>query len=328
MARYKHLTLEERENLQELFLANPSISITALSLQIGRDKSTISRELRRNRYSGKQYQPHIAQRIADERRKLIPRIKKLDNRTVLKEVRARLKNDWSPEQTAQWTKINFPGRKDMHLSHETIYQAIYAGIILENPQNHLRRKRKRRKSRKKGQDRRGTIPNRRMIDERPKSIDNRRRYGHWEGDTIEGAGKDGYMVTLVERKMRQTIAVKVDTKEANVVADAVIREMRKLPKKLRRSLTVDNGKEFSAHKMIEKELGLKVYFSHPRSPWERGTNENTNGLLRQYFPKGMGFANVTKKMVDKAVDLLNNRIRKVLNWRSPQELFNSVALRD
>ena len=213
MTRYKHLTLDERENLLELILKIPSISITELSRKIGRDKSTVSRELRRNHYSGKQYQPHIAQRIANERRKLIHRMKKFDNRKLLEEVRFWLKKDWSPEQIAQWLMIQNPEDRNLQVSHETIYQAIYAGLFVEDPRIHLRRKRKRRKQRKKDKDRRGSIPNRRMIDERPKSINNRRRHGHWEGDTIEGAGKDGYLVTLVERKTRHTIAIKSTPKK-------------------------------------------------------------------------------------------------------------------
>jgi IS30 family transposase len=327
MGRYAHLTIEDRERLQELRLDCPGISMSEIGRILGFDKSTVSRELSRNRKSSRQYQPHIAQQMADIRRSASRPARKLDNPRLRKIVKNKLEDKWSPEQIARFLGKKFPKAHWMQVSHETIYQCIYTDQLIENPEKHLRRKRRSRKRRKNRPETRGTIPDRRMIDKRPPSVSARKHFGHWEGDTIEGAGKDGYILTLVERKMRKTLAVKLDHKDAEGVADAIIRAMRRLPKHLRRSLTLDNGKEFAAHKRIEKALGIKVYFSHPHSPWERGSNENTNGLLRQYFPKKMRFSKVTKKMVDKAVRRLNNRIRKILNWRSPEEIYRRVALR-
>jgi IS30 family transposase len=327
MGQYAHLTIEDRDRLQELRLDYQGISFSEIARRLGFNKSTISRELARNRNPLRQYQPHIAQKMAETRRSTSRSVRKLDNLQLHRKVKKKLEDNWSPEQIAEWLEKKHPRKPLMRVSHETIYQNIYSGRLIKNPEKHLRRRRFSRKRRKKGPETRGTIPDRRMIDKRPASVSARKHFGHWEGDTIEGAGKDGYILTLVERKMRKTMAVKLDHKNAEGVADAIISAMRRLPKHLRRSLTLDNGKEFAAHKRIEKVSGIKVYFSHPHSPWERGSNENTNGLLRQYFPKKMRFSHVTNEMVDKAVRSLNNRIRKVLNWRSPEEVFRSVALR-
>ena len=327
MGQYAHLTIIDRERLQELRLDYPGISMSEISRDLGVNKSTVSRELSRNRKTSRQYQPHIAQQMAETRRSTSRSAKKLDNPRLRRIVKKKLSKKWSPEQIARWLDKKFRRIPWMRVSHETIYQCIYTGQLIENPEKCLRRRRRIRKRRKNRPETRGTIPDRRMIDKRPASISARKHFGHWEGDTIEGAGKDGYILTLVERKMRKTIGVKLDHKDADGVANAIIRKMRRLPKHLCRSLTLDNGKEFADHKRIEKTLGIKVYFAHPHSPWERGSNENMNGLLRQYFPKKMRFSNVTKEMVDKAVQCLNNRIRKALNWRSPEEVYRRVALR-
>ena len=327
MGRYNHLTIDKRERLQELRLEHPGISLAAIGADLGVHKSTVSREMSRNRRGSRQYMPHTAQQISEARRSQSRPGGKLDSPALRRIVCMKLGLHWSPEQIAAYLEKRYGTKAGMRVSHETIYKNLYARKLVVSPETCLRRKRRSRKRRKTGPETRGRIPDRRMIDARPAAVLARRRYGHWEGDTMEGAGKDGYILTLVERKMRHTIGVKLDRKNADGVADAIIRVMRRLPRRLLRSLTLDNGLEFAGHKRIERALGIKVYFAHPHSPWERGSNENANGLLRQYFPKGMRFSQVSKKMVDRAVRSLNNRIRKVLDWRSPAEVYRGVALR-
>ena len=326
MERYNHLSIEERDCLQDFLLEAAPRSQAAIARELGRHRSTVSRELRRNRVYGKHYKPHTAQLMADTRQNWKRQHPKRRDPKLLNAIKKLLCQDWSPEQIAGFLEKQFARQHGKHISHETIYLAIYDGLVVADPERHLRRKRKTRKSGPKTAETRGHIPDRRMIDERPASIGRRSRYGHWEADTMEGAGKDGYLLTIVERKMKHLICVKLENKSAEAVADAIVRVMRKVPKKLRRSLTLDNGMEFAEHKRIERLTGMKVYFAHPRSPWERGTNENTNGLLRQYFPKGLRFSAVTQRMVDRAVHRLNTRVRKTLNWRTPQEIYRRVAL--
>jgi IS30 family transposase len=326
MERYNHLSIEERDCLQDFLLEAAPRSQTAMAREMGRHKSTVSRELRRNRELGKHYKPHTAQLMADTRQNWKRAHPKRRDPNLLKIIKKLLRRDWSPEQIAGWLGSQFARQPGKLISHETIYLAIYDGHVVDNPAQCLRWKRKARKSGPKAVETRGHIPDRRMIDERPSSIGRRTRYGHWEADTMEGAGKDGYLLTIVERKMKILICVKLENKGAGAVADAIVRAMRKVPKKLRRSLTLDNGMEFAEHKRIERLSGMLVYFAHPRSPWERGTNENTNGLLRQYFPKGLRFSEVTQRMVDRAVRKLNTRVRKTLNWRTPQAIYRRVAL--
>jgi len=304
MRTYSQLTQIQRYQIYALLKMGHLQSDIARSL--GVHKSTISRELRRNR--GKRgYRPKQAQQFANERQnKAKARIKLED----WKLVESLIALDWSPEQISDHCRDN----QSMHISHEWIYQYIYqdkrdGGSLWE----HLRC-RKKRKKRYGSYEKRGQIPNRTMIDERPKVAADRSRLGDWEADTIVGKGGRGAIVTLVERKSRylRMGLVKQRTKEA--VQEAIISLLAGFPV---HTITCDNGKEFASHEAVAEELGAKVYFAHPYASWERGTNENTNGLIRQYFPKHKEFCGLRPEDVAFVEKRLNTRPRKCLSFQSP-----------
>jgi len=233
-------------------------------------------------------------------------------------VRQKLSAYWSPQQIS--------GR--VHEDHEitvspvTIYSWIYRDTAAGGGlRKFLRQGHRRRRKRRASEDRRGQMPDRRMIDQRPKVVEDRKRVGDWEGDTVEGCKGSGFIATHVERKARYTVAVKVADKSAETVTQATLTAMKKLPPEKVRTMTFDNGKEFAGFKDLERGLGMRSYFARPYHSWERGTNENTNGLLRQFFPKGMDFSMVSQTDVDIVLELLNNRPRKCLNYRTPTEVF-------
>jgi len=237
-----------------------------------------------------------------------------------------IRQDWSPEQVSDWLKINY----GLQISHESVYQYIlkdkHAG---GNLHRHLRCQKKRRK-RYGSYDRRGTLKNRVSIDERPSIVDTRQRLGDWEVDTIIGKGHHQAIVSLTERKSRLALLRKVERKTAQAVADAVIDLLKPLGGDPH-TITADNGKEFAGHERIANDLQVDVYFAHPYSSWERGTNENMNGLIRQYFPKKRSFATITEHEIQHAMERLNNRPRKCLGFKSPNQVFfnhsSVVALR-
>jgi IS30 family transposase len=239
------------------------------------------------------------------------------------EVERLIRLDMSPEQAAE--RLALEGR--LQISHETIYLHIYADKRRGGDLwRHLRCQKPRRKRYASGQERRGTIKNRVGIDERPEIVDQKNRIGGWEGDTVIGKNHRGALVTLAERKSRYVLAAQVPGKHAPGVTAAVTRLLRPHKRKCH-TVTFDNGKEFAEHETIAAELNADVYFSHPYHSWERGLNENSNGLLRQYFPKGMELIEVTQKQVQSAVDRLNHRPRKVLGFRTPFEVFFGKMVR-
>jgi len=227
-----------------------------------------------------------------------------------------IRQDWSPEQVSDWLKVNY----GLQISHEWIYQYIlmdkHAGGHLHR---HLRCQKKRRK-RYGSYDRRGKLKNRVSIDQRPAIVDTRQRLGDWEVDTIIGKGRRGAIVSLTERKSRMTLMQKVERKTAKAVADAVIQLLSPL-KDLTRTITSDNGKEFADHQRIAEGLHTEIYFAHPYSSWERATNENTNGLIRQYFPKKRDFSTIKTDEIINAMRRLNNRPRKCLGFKTPNQVF-------
>jgi IS30 family transposase len=235
-----------------------------------------------------------------------------------------LTKSWSPEQIAKRLIMLYPNDMAMHVSHETIYSYLYilprgalkCKIVSCLRQHHIRR-------RKKNKDRRkpGSIQNYLSIEERPKEVAERIIPGHWEGDLIIGLNRASAIGTLVERTTRMTFIVKLEDQDALSVRKAFIEEFRQLPKGLKRTLTYDQGTEMAQHKLFSKETEMNVYFAHPRSPWERGTNENTNGLIRQYFPKRTDFSKISKNRLKEVQDELNDRPRKALNWYTPHEKF-------
>jgi len=227
-----------------------------------------------------------------------------------------IRQEWSPEQVSDWLKVNC----SLQISHEWIYQYIlmdkHAG---GNLHRHLRCQKKRRK-RYGSYDRRGKLKNRVSIDQRPAIVDTRQRLGDWEVDTIIGKGHRQAIVSLTERKSRLALIKKVERKTAQSVADAVVDLLKPLEEDLH-TITADNGKEFAGHERIANDLQVDVYFAHPYSSWERGTNENMNGLIRQYFPKKCNFATITETEIEFVMDRLNNRPRKCLGFKSPNQVF-------
>jgi IS30 family transposase len=243
-------------------------------------------------------------------------------------VASKLALEWSPEQVSGWLKIRYPDDESMQISHETIYKSLFIqarGVLKKELIKHLRTGRRFRYARKSAsEDRRGKIAETISIRERPAEVEDRAIPGHWEGDLLCGT-KSSQIITLVERHSRYTSLIKVaDHKTENVLA-ALTRHVRKLPKSLRRSVTWDHGKEMSQHASFSVATDVKVYFCDPSSPWQRGTNENTNGLLRQYFPKGADLSRITQSQLDRVALRLNQRPRKTLGFKTPADKFRACV---
>jgi IS30 family transposase len=237
----------------------------------------------------------------------------------------RLNRKWSLEQIANRLQLDYPDDLSMRMSTEGIYQWIYREARCGGDEyTQLRRGRKRRRKQAGYGRGRGLIRGRTPISERPACVSRRERYGDWEGDTVIGKQGTGAIATYVERKCQYLMAMKLSDKRADLLADASARAFRKIKVSLRRTLTVDNGKEFARYDQLQSATGLRIYFADPYSSWQRGCNENMNGLLRQYFPKGSDFRNITQKDVASAVRSLNNRPRKSLNYRTPSEIFIAI----
>ncbi len=326
----KELTLREREELSRLL--SQGRSLTDSAHQLGKDKSTISREVRRFDMNRHTYRAHKAHRHARRLKRRQGRKRKLEHNPELKKfVVAKLKLRWSPDQIVRELKTVYAGDMTMRISHESIYTYIYVlprGSLKKELLSYLRQQKKYRRRTGKNQPRkdekRGTIPDMISIEERPKEVEDRTISGHWEGDLILGKYKRSALGTMVERTTRTVILVPLVNKDAQSVRRVFAREMKKLPTQMKRSLTYDQGKEMSQHKLFTRDTQVRVYFAHPGSPWERGTNENTNGLIRQFFPKGIDFNQISRKEVKQVQDLLNGRPRRALNYRKPYEVFNEL----
>lgn len=329
-----HLTTDERYTITHLYMAGHTPA--EIGRRLGRDRGTIGREIDRNPDPMGGYHYASAQQQADARRSAASKRYKLDTPGSIagKAVRSGLKQRWSPEQIVGRLKSDHPDDDAAWISHEAIYQWVYREAQAGHAfYQRLRRPRKGRRYRIPGdrKAKRGVMPGRVGIEERPDVVDERGRFGDWESDTVEGAKGRGLVVTHVERKSRYTLLGKLADKKAVTLSRATRVMMKGLPKKLRRTMTPDNGKEFADFKTIERELGLTVYFANPHSPWERGLNENTNGLLRDWLPKGSDFKKVTNAKLAQIQKMLNNRPRKCLNYRTPLEVLNAlpgVALRN
>jgi len=318
MRSYHQLTSEQRYQISALKEIGHSQTEIANELEV--HKSSISRELSRNK-GERGYRPKQASEKAQERRAQTTPGKRILAETW-EVVAEKVRQDWSPEQVSGWLK-----QQAIHVSPEWIYQHILADQRAGGDlHTHLRQHGKRRKRYGK-YDRRGKLPNRVSIEERPPIVEQRERLGDWEVDTLVGKGHRGALVSLVERKSRYTLLQPVPQRFANLVADATIALLQPFAD-LVHTITGDNGKEFAEHLRIAETLKANFYFAHPYSAWERGTNENTNGLLRQYFPKKTDFSIVTPSETKLAVAKLNQRPRKCLDFKSPFEVFfhPSVAL--
>ena len=309
---YTQLTQEQRYQISALLKTEHSQ--TKIAAEIGVNKSTVNRELSRNR--GKRgYRPKQAHRFAQRRRRKAAQ-SRIPTETWTR-IEEKLRQDWSPEQVSGWLHKN----TDTSVSHEWIYQYIYmdkrSGGDLHK---HLRCQKKRRK-RAGNYDRRGQIPNQVSIEERPAIVEKRERLGDWEADTIIGAGKQGAIVTLVERKSRLTLLKQVTRRTAAAVEEAILDLLRPYQASTH-TITFDNGKEFTNHQTIAHKLQADVFFAHPYSSWERGTNENTNGLIRQYFPKGSDFSSISDDQISFVEERLNGRPRKCLDFQAPVMVFS------
>jgi len=314
---HTHLTLSEREVIAQSLAAGKNQSQIARAL--GRDRSTISRELQRNGMSAGYFAVQ-AEFLAAERRHASKQAFQQHDERVWSYVRDKLGEEWSPEEIAGRLREDYPDNARMRISHETIYAYIYAdrregGVLWRQ----LRRHHRRRRPRGAARVRRSRIPGRVGIEQRPSIVEKRSRKGDWEGDTV--AGKSGHLVTVVDRKSRYVLLAKVPDKRASSVNRGGIRALQKVPDQFRKTLTLDNGTEFARFGVMERALNLRVYFAEPYHSNQRATNENTNGLLRQYFPKGTDFREVSHKAVAKVQQRLNNRPRKCLGYRTPHEVL-------
>jgi IS30 family transposase len=299
-----------------------------MARSLGRAPSTVSREVRRNGGYDR-YRASAADNNAWARAKRPKRCKLALNRRLARLVAVKLRLEWSPEQIAGWLKRAHPGDESNQVSHETIYRSLYVqarGALKKELIQHLRTQRTMRRSRSgsKGGEGQGQIKDMITISERPASVEDRAVPGHWEGDLLAGS-KNTHIATLVERHTRYVMLAKVNGKDTKTVVTALIKQARKLPRELYKSLTWDRGKELSDHQRFTLATDIDVYFCDPQSPWQRGSNENTNGLLRQYFPKGTDLSVHSQRHLNNVACQLNDRPRKTLGFYSPAEKFNECV---
>lgn len=320
------LTLSEREEISRAIVAGQSIR--SIARQLGRAPSTISREIDRN-CGQEEYRASQADQAAWDRAHRPKLCKLTENRVLAHRVADKLRSQWSPEQIAGWLKHAYPGDEDYQVSHETIYRSLYIqarGALKKELLQHLRRTRVMRRSRHHTQktDNHGRITDAVSISERPATVKDRAVPGHWEGDLLCGSGSS-QIATLVERQTRYVMLVKIPSKDTETVINALIKHAHKLPQELYKSLTWDRGKELADHKRFTLATDIKVYFCDPQNPWQRGTNENTNGLLRQYFPKGTDLSVHSQVKLNAVARRLNERPRKTLDFETPAERFNACV---
>jgi IS30 family transposase len=319
------LTLAEREEISRAVVAGHSMRWIATSL--GRAPSSISREIGRNGGQGC-YRASQAEQAAWDKARRPKTCKLAGNRMLAHIVANKLQVQWSPEQIAGWLQRTYPGDGTYQVSHETIYRSLFIqarGALKKELLGHLRRTRVMRRSRHHTQktDDHGRITDTVSISERPATVEDRAVPGHWEGDLLFGS-KNSQIATLVERHTRYVMLVKVASKDTETVINALIRNARQLPQELYQSLTWDRGKEMADHKRFTLATDIKVYFCDPRSPWQRGSNENTNGLLRQYFPKGTDLSGYSQSYLNKIALRLNQRPRKTLGFETPADKLAAV----
>jgi IS30 family transposase len=322
----RSLTLAEREEISRGLAEGRSVR--SVALQLGRAPSTVSREIKRNGGSS-DYRANEADDAAWDRALRPKRCKLVEDRDLARVVTDKLRLLWSPEQIAGWLKHTYPSDETWHVSHETIYRSLFIqtrGALKKELLQYLRRTRGMRRSRHYTQktDNHGQILGTVSISERPASAEDRAVPGHWEGDLLFGSN-NSQIATLVERQTRYLMLVKVGAKDTETVVTALIKNARKLPQELYKSLTWDRGKEMADHKRFTLATDIQVYFCDPKSPWQRGSNENTNGLLRQYLPKGIDISSYSQAKLNAMARQLNQRPRKTLGYQTPAAMFSQTV---
>lgn len=320
------LSLAEREEISRGLACGDGVC--RIACRLGRAPSTISREIARNGGAAA-YRAGDADRAAWARARRPKRCRLATAPRLRRLVEEKLEADWSPMQIAVWLRRTFPDEPAMHLSHETIYRTLYVqarGALKRELLAHLRHGRRHRRPRAAVHAARGPgqLVHTVSIAERPPSADGRAVPGHWEGDLLVGQ-RGTQLATLVERQSRFVLLVRLPAADSATVVDALARRIQRLPAALRQSLTWDHGKEMAQHERFTVATDVQVYFCDPHSPWQRGSNENTNGLLRQYFPKGMDLRPVTQQQLDVVARKLNTRPRQTLGWRTPADVFNATV---
>jgi len=323
---HRALTLAEREEISRGVIAGQSFHSIAASL--GRAPSTVSREANRNG-GRRHYRVNKAEQAVWDRAHRPKTCKLAHNRALARIVAGKLKLEWSPRQIAGWLKRTHSDDENYQVSHETIYRSLFVqarGALKKELLQHLRKTRAMRRSRHHTQKTadHGRITGAVSIRERPAEVEDRAVPGHWEGDLLSGSN-NSHIATLVERHTRYVMLVKVKSKDTETVINALIKQAHKLPRELYKSLTWDRGKEMADHKRFSLATDINVYFCDPQSPWQRGSNENTNGLLRQYFPKGMDLSDVHQNRLNAVARRLNERPRETLQFYSPAEKFNECV---
>lgn len=328
MRTYKRITYEERIKIEAYLKLG--LLITEIARHLQREKSSIKREIDRNRgliYEAKNAD-FLAKYMSNKKHHVGCKIS--NNQLLEYYIHLRLRQRWSPEQISNRLKKRQRENSRMQVSHETIYTYIYTiakGELKKELISYLRQQKTERKKPVSTQDYLGIIKDRVDISERPPEVDTRLIPGHWEGDLMEGKDRKSYLGTLVERSTRATLIVKLANKKASTVRRAFEEILLTLPEQMRLSLTYDNGREMAQHKLFTANTKIKVYFAHPYSPHERGSNENTNGLIRQFFPKGTDFSVIPSGKIREVQDLLNTRPRKCLDWQTPKEVFDEYILK-
>jgi IS30 family transposase len=320
------LTLSEREEISRGIAVHRSAR--SMARLLGHAASTVSREINRNGGYDR-YRAALADERAWARGRRARRCKLLDNPRLRAAVARKLRLNWSPEQIAGWLKRAHPQDEANRVSHETIYRSLFVqarGVLKKELLGHLRSRRTIRRSKQAGLngDRRGQIKDLVSIRQRPAAVEDRAVPGHWEGDLLSGS-KNSYIATLVERHTRYVTLAKVANKDTQTVVSALIKQAKKLPNELYKSLTWDRGKELTDHRRFTLATDIDVYFCDPQSPWQRGSNENTNGLLRQYFPKGTDLSVYSQAHLNKVARQLNERPRETLGFETPAERFNACV---
>lgn len=320
------LSLAEREEISRGVAAHESAQ--AIARRLGRAPSTISREIAR--HGGEtEYRAAGADAAAWQAAKRPKRCRLATHVRLRAVVAAKLRADWSPQQIAAWLVTTYPDDPAMHVSHETIYRTLYVqarGALKQELTAHLRRRRVLRRSRAattRGHGQ-GQLIDAVSISERPPSVEDRAVPGHWEGDLLAGT-KTSHIATLVERQSRYVLLVRLPGRDTATVVPALARRVQRLPASLKQSLTWDRGKEMALHKQFTVATDVQVYFCDPRSPWQRGSNENTNGLLRQYFPKGLNLTTITQRQLDAVALKLNTRPRQTLGWKTPAQVLAAAV---